>query len=180
MKRYISGILCAIMCLSLFVVPAAAIDTSEEAVLTIQVFNTEEDYQNSLTCLNNVAEPQGIIDTVYAYCMVRKNGASDATCQLYVNWAGDVYISAIRFEELTVESTSILFHTIYGTFGSSTGYKAYYVPAATVGSVLIGELEIPTDVEQVRVGVDDMQAHLLTDDEWISVAAFDVKVNIKD
>ena len=66
MKRYISGILCAIMCLSLFVVPAAAIDTSEEAVLTIQVFNTEEDYQNYLTCLNNVAEPQGIIDTVYA------------------------------------------------------------------------------------------------------------------
>lgn len=72
MKRFISGFLCVVMCLALFTLPVLAIDTSEDANLTIQVFDTEEDYQNYLASFGSEAESRGIIDTVYAYSIVRK------------------------------------------------------------------------------------------------------------
>ena len=180
MKRFISGFLCVVMCLALFTLPVLAIDTSEDANLTIQVFDTEEDYQNYLASFGSEAESRGIIDTVYAYSIVRKNGASDKTCQVYVNWSGKELISAIRFKKLTVKSTSATSSKTYGTFEYGGDYVTYYATATTVGNVMVGQVNIPTSVDTVRADVVDMQSYHLNDKEWFSGFDLPVNVRIKD
>ena len=181
MKKITSLLLTLIMCFSLCVMPAmAAEDTQENTEIEVQVFDSNEAYQAYLRVLDDGVAPCVEGEALLTASVVRKNGASDETCQLYINWTGTALISRIRYKEVSVRSTSILFPTTYKTFGNGVSYTSHSDVAKIAGSILIGEMEIPTDVEKVKVTADDFQGYYVSYGEWVSAIEWTGKVDIKD
>lgn len=170
MKKITSALLAILMCLILCY-PALAVETSENgsAEIEIQIFNSLEEYEVYLSSLYSDISPQSEIKrTDFIPVIVRKNGENDETCQFYTSFAGDIYVSAIRFKKVTVKSTSILFAETYETFGDGSKYTSFYFTATTIGSVLVGEMEIPTDVDRVKVKSSSFGAYILDLGDWFS------------
>ena len=175
-------VLCVAMFISVCVVPGLAVDTTTDSQgVLISVFSSVEEYQEYLDTLSDEQVSTRDVElTRFTAGIVRKNGASDETCQVYVNWSGNGLISRIRYKQIKIKSTSILFAKTYGTFGDGDNYAVHFTAATTIGNVLIGEVEIPTDVDSVKLDSDDFQAYFLSDREWHSGIEWVGKVDITD
>lgn len=184
MKKFISFILSFVMLFAMSVTAFAAEIPEETATNTIEIeipvvyFDNTNEYEQYLTALEETVSKNRATNgaTVLSAAVVR-NGTTDE-CELYMNWTGDELYSAFRFKEMEVKSTSILFAKTYGTFGNGTSYTYKYVVAAAVGSVKIGDVEIDSDVEKVKVTCEDMQGYNLTSASWLSAVELTGTVTI--
>lgn len=181
MKRFISGFLGVVMCLTLCMTSAFAADTPmEDTGVLIPVFNSVEEYYEYLNSQNDSISPREKEYAIFSGAIVRKDGASDETCLVYVDWSGNSLISGMRYKEITVKSTSFLFPKTYKTFGDGSSYTSHYPVAAIAGTQLIGKVEISTDVDAVRMEAKDFQAYYTVHKEWVESIEFNAKVDIKD
>ncbi|WP_373742482.1 hypothetical protein, partial [Jeotgalibaca porci] len=85
------------------------------------------------------------------------------SCQIYLRWDGNLYITRWRLTELTIRSSNILANTLYASFNPG----AKDVPGATSGSVFIGTFSVPTSQSKVRVATKGLQAYT-TSNGWLS------------
>lgn len=74
--------------------------------------------------------------------------------------------NALRFTSLTVKNTSDLSPITYGTIGA----KTFSTVGSSTGSVLVGTVNIPTNVTQVRVTANGLQMYRIYPSPagWIS------------
>lgn len=181
MKRLLSVLLAIIMSLSLFTIPVSAVDVPEESIVaTVSVFDSDIECKEYFDALDEEAVSSSVESAVFAVALVRKNGASDETCQVYMNWSGNTLIGSIRFKKLVIKSTSFLFPETYETFGDGTSYSTYNVTSSTSGTLFLGDAEIPTDVDKVKVSVKDFQAYYMSHAKWVSGDETTATVEITD
>ena len=184
MKKFISLILSFLMLFTMSVTAFAAEVPEETTTNTIEIevpvvyFDSTNEYEQYLTALEeSVSNSRAINGGTNITAAVIRNGTTD-DCELYMNWTGDELYSAFRFKEMEVKSTSFLFGKSYGKFGDGSSYTYRYVVAAAVGSVKIGDVEIDSDVEKVKVTCKDMQGYNLTSASWLSAVELTGTVTI--
>lgn len=172
MKRFLSIFFAVSLCLSLVVIPSAAtnIDNYSETI-RIQVFNSEEECQEYLGAYENNASTYTDVTGGLWFGMCRKNGSSDETCQLYINWDGTSILSGIRYSTIKVKASRSIFAKTYITFGNSWLYtEVERVEAGKAGTALIGEVEIPTSVDEVFIDLSEIQLYYNSVGSWSSVS----------
>lgn len=158
--------------------PSEATTHSTEIEIPVVYFDNSNEYEQYLAALEKgVSSHRASKGKTVLSAAVIRNGTSD-DCELYMNWTGDELYSGFRFKEMEVKSTSILFAKTYGTFGNGSSYTYKYVVAAAVGSVKIGDVEIDSDVEKVKVTCKDMQGYNLTSASWLSAVELTGTVTI--
>lgn len=184
MKKIVRILLTAVMLFSMSVTAFAAEVSEEAATNTIVIeipvvyFDNANEYERYLTALEQTnSNSRATKGATTLSAAVIRNGTTD-DCELYMNWTGDELYSAFRFKEMKVKSTSVLFAKTYGTFGNGSSYTYKYVVAAAVGSVKIGDVEIDSDVEKVKVTCKDMQGYNLTSASWLSAVELTGTVTI--
>lgn len=184
MKKMLSILLSAFMLFSMSMTAFAAELPEEpttnktEIEIPVVYFDSTNEYEQYLVALEEtVSNSRATRGATVLSAAVIRNGTSD-DCELYMNWTGDELYSAFRFKEMEVKSTSILFAETYGTFGNGSSYTYRYVVAAAIGSVKIGDVEIDSDVEKVKVTCEDMQGYNLTSASWLSAVELTGTVTI--
>ncbi|MCR4720087.1 MAG: hypothetical protein K5768_10710 [Firmicutes bacterium] len=108
------------------------------------------------------------------YTIVIRSGNS-TDCELYFGWTGTKIISMISFSNMKIQSTSIFSPTVYSNIGGST---IYCTPAASTGTAKILDINIPTNVTQVRAVISSPMIYSLTDGSWLSLLAINSIVTI--
>lgn len=186
MKKLICLLLSVMMVLAMSVTVFAAEAPSSTEIaadaiefgIPLVYFDNPAEYEQYLTLLGEKAKnskaTRGATNITAA---VVRSGTTD-DCELYMNWTGTDLYSGFRFKEMKVKSTSLLFGETYGTFGNGTNYTYKYVVAAAVGSVKIGDLDIDSDVEKVKVTCKDLQGYNLTSASWLSAVELTGTVTI--
>jgi len=184
MKKVVALLLSTIMLFTMTTTAFAAETLHQEATSdTIEIeipvvyFDSTNEYAQYLTTLGETASSRSVRGATNLSAAVIRNGTTD-DCELYMNWTGDELYSGFRFKEMKVKSTSILFAETYGTFGDGSSYTYRYVVAAAVGSVKIGDVQIDSDVEKVKVTCKDMQGYNLTSASWLSAVELTGTVTI--
>jgi hypothetical protein len=120
--------------------------------------NTGSNQGNPNNAENRIAHPRTRgITMLYLY--VIRNGATEK-CEVILQWEGTDLYSAWKFTSCLVKSTNLLFPTTYGTIDGSTKITG----AMATGTVLLGYVNIPTNVTHVSVNVFDVQGYCYSGD----------------
>jgi len=104
--------------------------------------------------------------TVITAAVIRSG--STKKCELYLYWTGTDYYNSFRYKQIVVKSTAILFPTIYETFGNGSSYTTHNVPMSESGHVKIGNLDIDTGVNTVKVTSSGLQGYNVGSLAWLS------------
>ena len=107
------------------------------------------------------------------YVMLSRSGNTN-TVWTYMGWSGNIRVSNIRFNSLSVKSTSAINPKTYKTFGKQTRTAT----SNYVGSVLIGTASIPKNVKRVKVTDSKLQIYSADHGSWVSgVSGGTVNIN---
>lgn len=170
-RKRIAALLLA--CLSCFVLAISA--TAEENpadkqvnrdnTISVTVFNSEEELQCAL-------EEQQQINPRAAFvgCFLARNG-NTKDCEVYLKWSGGSRYDGWRFKKLTITNFSATNPVTYGTIKASAGqtYRTYNVDSASTGTVKLGDVKVPTNVDEVKCKFDSLQGSLSANTDWLSV-----------
>lgn len=100
------------------------------------------------------------------------------TCQLSIFYFGGSAYQNWRYKLIDVKSTSILSPVNYKTFGNGVSYTYLNNPAAPAGVLYVGNMNIPTNVDRVRITHNDLQAFSMNSASWNSVGQIGSGVDI--
>ncbi len=179
-KKVISSLLMIIIMLISFCVPAVAATTEEETFVEIPivtVYGNNSETPTAIILSDAAKTPMLSSENTEVYTSVIRSGNTER-CEVYLTWSGTDLYNSFRFKSLTIKSPSFLFPHDYGVFGNDISYSKYNFPAASVGSVYVGVVSIPTDVDQVRSEANDFQGFNINTDSWISAEEFSDLVTI--
>lgn len=89
---------------------------------------------------------------------------------VYWTWTGTDLISGLRAKSIKIHKGSILFDETYATLLPSTGqtYLTTIFPSAASGYATIDQVNIPTDVDRVKITVKDLYAYDNGRASWMS------------
>lgn len=102
-----------------------------------------------------------VVDTITPV-FIRQSDDSTVV-QVYLKYSGSGLVNAIKFTEFTVQNTNLIFQKTYGSIPPGT----YETTASTFFELYLGDIDIPTDVDKVRVQDSGLQAYYLLDG-WMS------------
>lgn len=170
LKKIIESILLSIVVILTLCMPAMASNTGGTVISSPQKVSSHIitiNDQKAMESNANSVKPLSANDLTGSAGVVRVGDTT--TCQVYLNWTGDMPIEGLRFKSLTVQSTSLLFKTTYGTFGDGSTYTYLFPDAAmTSGSIYVGDVQIPTDVSQVYITCSDLQVFDMASASWLA------------
>lgn len=107
------------------------------------------------------------------YVMLSRNGNTN-TVFTYMGWSGNIRVSNIRFNSLSLKNTSAINPKTYKTFGKQTRTATSEV----LGSILIGTASIPKNVNRIKVTDSSLQIYSADHGSWISgVSGGTVNIN---
>lgn len=89
-------------------------------------------------------------------------------CEVYLNWGGPDIYGGWRFSSATVDNGSFLNPVVYGTIPK----KSVYPPADSIGSVKLGDVQIPAGIKRVRVKLPDLAGYNVSKGIWITSNTF--------
>lgn len=165
-KKFTVSLFLVMVMLMAFCVPAMATETKQSVEIPVNavgkiLHDTEKNSTSTEITPTTEIKPAGatIITGVY-------RSGNTQQCQVYLFWSGTDVFNALRFTSLTVKNTSDLFPITYGTFGA----KTYSTVGSSTGSVLVGTVNIPTNVTQVRITANGLQMYRIYPSPagWIS------------
>ena len=96
-------------------------------------------------------------------CFVVRNGRTE-DCEVYLKWAGDTIYSSWRFTKGTVDNGSLIGAKKFATLSQTVRD----VVGATVGTVRIANIKIPTSEEYARVNLTNLQGYRMIYGDWLS------------
>ncbi|MDL2235960.1 hypothetical protein LJC07_07455 [Christensenellaceae bacterium OttesenSCG-928-L17] len=176
MKKYLALLLVFALCWSV-AFPVYAIeqkpDSLEEIGIEIPVFDNEDELE---TYFQELEQSKGSV--VVTVGIKRKYNPNNSTCEVFINWTGTEIVSAFRYKELAIKSTNILNPTTYGVFGNGTTYTTHYVTASAIGTLTVGTVTVPIDVNQVRIAPKSFQVFSTNAAAWGSIVLLNHNVTI--
>ena len=105
--------------------------------------------------------------------VIRSGNTTD--CELRFRWTGTHIISMISFSNMKIQSTSLLSPTIYSNIGGPT---INCTPAAAAGTAKILDINVPTNVSNVRAVITSPMIYSLSSG-WLSLTSINSTVTIK-
>lgn len=86
--------------------------------------------------------------------------APDSTVvQVYLTYSGSEFANAVKFSEMTIQNTSLIFQV---TYGSLTPKVYSFDFASNYYNCYLGNINIPVDVTKVRVQDSGMSAYYIS------------------
>lgn len=126
--------------------------------------NSVEISENSWVKIGEISDNKTREKSVL-YATIHRNATSEE-CQIYLHWSGSDLYNAWKFTKVVVDNGSALVAKEYGNIAGQT----INVPDASIGSVLIGTVDIPTDKTQARVKFSGLKGYNLGSGSWLSAA----------
>ena len=177
MKKYktlINFCLVLCICLSLFT-PVLAVeneDTEDPVVVEIHFIDVPEDIPESdipayINDLNEESRGITIVGKIDIYAW-RKYVGDGTLCDFALHWVGSP-ASAIRFKQITIDSSSLLWPEVYATFGDGVSYTQLLLSNPTQCTVLLGQANIPTDEDTIFGVITDGQIYATQVADWVSI-----------
>lgn len=170
-KRILSLILACVLCIAVAIPTFASTNVEDQLSnadneITAIVVDSEEELQR-------VIEEQQQISPRAAFvgCFLARNG-NTKDCEVYLKWSGGSRYDGWRFKKLTITNFSVTKPVTYGTIKPPAGttYKTYNVNSASTGTVKLGDVKVPTSVDEVKCKFDSLQGSLSANNDWLSVA----------
>lgn len=141
----------------------------------VDVGNNEDDLKVQNEVDNTIQPRAALVET-----SVSRSG-NTKSCTLTLHWNGVSRYNGWRFKQVTVHNASSgNNYKEYGSIGNGRTYKTYNVDSASTGSVLLGNMDIPTSVTEVWVDFDDIQGSLSANTDWLSIIDIPRKVIINE
>lgn len=103
-------------------------------------------------------------DSILAIFIIR-DGTTE-NCEVYLSWSGTDLYNAWKFTSCTIDNGNLLFNKVYGTISGTTKY----VSGAAVGTVKLGDVNIPSDVTKARALISGLQGYNMNSASWLSAA----------
>ncbi len=168
-----------LLCLTFILTISMSISTYADTTLSnytndVEVIEYEESVLNSIS---NTPTPDGISATqLESDLNTETNRASfnsitpffirqsdnSTVVQVYLKFSGTNVANAIKFSEMTIQSTSFIFQQTYGSLTPKV-YPFNY--PSTFCNLYIGSVNIPTSVDKVRVQDSGLKAYYIDVDE---------------
>lgn len=166
-KKLVSLVLVLAMLLGYGSIPAMASNENDEQTIEVSILD-ESGLANQLRILSEQGQSTRSVETGTALVTITRSG-NTTNCDVVFHWTGYM-ISSFRYKKMTIKNPSLLSSEVYATKGNGTDYSLCATIASTVCSITIGRVQIPTDVDKVRISWNSPQVYAMTDPAgWYSV-----------
>ena len=170
MFKKVFSLLLSVSIMFTICIPAYAMDSFNE--------NTNVVYESVVPISSSVSEmiSTDVSPLASGVAEVAVSVARDGTSEdvgVYLSYTGPFLSNAIRFKQIDVRNKSDLIGISYGTIGLGTGYRTFEVPGALAYVVKVGEVSVPTNIDEVKVRTTGLQVYCMRDHStWHAVNNF--------
>lgn len=148
------------------------VNTNQEMEIAIPIYASPEEAQQAYEAKQadaNQARSGAIVVDFY----FSRQSPTSTTVHPYIVWSGKDPINGFRWKSLTISNPSAFDKTVYAKFLPNAGqiYRTWSVNTSASGrATLVKLLDVPTDVDLLKVSVSDLQVYV-SSEGWESCSS---------
>ena len=137
-------------------------NSNQETEIAIPIYSLPEEAQQAYEA-KQADENQARSGAVVVDFYFSRLSPTSTTVHPYIVWSGKDLINGFRWKSLTISNPSIFDKTVYAAYLPNAGklYRTWTVNSSASGrATLINLINVPTDVDLVKVSVSNLQVNV--------------------